>query len=1143
MKRSIVVLMMIVVFCQVAFSSKKVAVLFCGTKAPVWDTPVGDTSFWLDTFLMWEMLRLSGFEDKNIYVLYGNGLDYPGNGIYTDRYNPSFNTEDSHDLKITDFPATLYSLENDLMLHLDRFLTEDDLLFVWTYGHCQTTSESFGLITQNDIITPTKFAELFTPLKAYKKIYVMAQSYGERFKEKLTTDGQGNPYDNVVFISSTKTNQTYSIADDLPEDQKSPPQDAPDVKGIENDTWGGIPHYHSEFNFHIYGASAGRNTYGNDYYYKDLIISDVPYGSVYYSEVDGFDIQHGGLNDQTKDGLITIDEVRQWADYYESSETETQAFSDLSSIAKHTSLVHPQILSSRLCEYSSGQDIQPGSYILEEEHRGDVLITSNLDISYGTFKLWPKSKTIIQGSNFVSTGVETIFDNCSVVGSNKNLIDVWENKIRVINSYIENLTFKIHPFCNAFFSSANRFANTEIFIYNNARLILENGAFLNIGEGVDLSLSTDSAIEIRDNSVLHSGNSGFNFEYGTGLFLKDNSSLAGMFGFDAGSKFEVSPNATVTISSGSDVTMNEVTLRIRNNAELIIEEGATLDMQGPMTIIMSEGSKITVNGTLNANGNIVFKNDILDPELDKAGDKWLGLYANTKSKIYFNGIKFTDCVNAISGSPEICRIVNCAFENCTNGINLVNCTEFEIEGNKLTGNGEGVGITMTQCSDILKGNAITNFIHGIDIILCPSITLVKNIVTDNRDYGLYITGYNAIPLLVNATGKNDELNNEIYNNGVNRKYYEGGQIFMKYSAGISMNNGFNNIYSPMNGDVPEVPAIRGVSHLASSKVDLPNKVSIMAEYNYWGYDAIGSSNYKNFFDLWKIEEISGYNLDFRPYAKNAYKVDGEKIIYSETEQNEPESQILYTAIKLEQMGNLKPSIQLYEQIIRKHEDTPEYYVAMSRLPYLYSEIEKDTDDLIKTYDDALLSPSVTNKKFLKEMKISTYLKSKKYDNAILVAEELKASAQTLDEILLAELDIAIAEMMKDAQGKNNKGADDNSRINNIIAKLGGNNSYEPASSPSDLAEIALPEKHELFQNYPNPFNPVTQIGFALAKTTDVRLTVYNIAGQKVAELANGTKQAGVHAVEFDGAKLNSGVYYYALEVDGVSLTKKLVLTK
>lgn len=90
---------------------------------------------------------------------------------------------------------------------------------------------------------------------------------------------------------------------------------------------------------------------------------------------------------------------------------------------------------------------------------------------------------------------------------------------------------------------------------------------------------------------------------------------------------------------------------------------------------------------------------------------------------------------------------------------------------------------------------------------------------------------------------------------------------------------------------------------------------------------------------------------------------------------------------------------------------------------------------------------------------------------------------------------------------------------------------------------SLPRGFELDQNYPNPFNPVTQIRFALSNTADVKLSVYNLNGQLVSEHARGVMNAGKHSMDFDGSKLNSGVYYYSLQTDGKTMTKKMVLTK
>lgn len=89
----------------------------------------------------------------------------------------------------------------------------------------------------------------------------------------------------------------------------------------------------------------------------------------------------------------------------------------------------------------------------------------------------------------------------------------------------------------------------------------------------------------------------------------------------------------------------------------------------------------------------------------------------------------------------------------------------------------------------------------------------------------------------------------------------------------------------------------------------------------------------------------------------------------------------------------------------------------------------------------------------------------------------------------------------------------------------------------------IPSAITLYQNYPNPFNPSTQIKFSLDKISDVSLNVYNISGQLVSELLKGSITAGIHSVEFDGSRLNSGIYYYTLEAGGISVTKKFVLMK
>ena len=94
----------------------------------------------------------------------------------------------------------------------------------------------------------------------------------------------------------------------------------------------------------------------------------------------------------------------------------------------------------------------------------------------------------------------------------------------------------------------------------------------------------------------------------------------------------------------------------------------------------------------------------------------------------------------------------------------------------------------------------------------------------------------------------------------------------------------------------------------------------------------------------------------------------------------------------------------------------------------------------------------------------------------------------------------------------------------------------------DLSNSLL-SNFTLEQNYPNPFNPITKIRFTLLIRSDVKLNVYNINGQLVSELVSGVVNAGMHSLSFDASNLNSGMYFYTLEANGMSITKKMILTK
>jgi subtilisin-like proprotein convertase family protein len=94
-----------------------------------------------------------------------------------------------------------------------------------------------------------------------------------------------------------------------------------------------------------------------------------------------------------------------------------------------------------------------------------------------------------------------------------------------------------------------------------------------------------------------------------------------------------------------------------------------------------------------------------------------------------------------------------------------------------------------------------------------------------------------------------------------------------------------------------------------------------------------------------------------------------------------------------------------------------------------------------------------------------------------------------------------------------------------------------------IQTIEIPNFYFLEQNYPNPFNPVTNIKFGIPETGNVRLVVYDILGREVTTLMNEHKNPGTYEVKFNASQLASGIYFYSLQTERVTETKRMLLIK
>ena len=132
------------------------------------------------------------------------------------------------------------------------------------------------------------------------------------------------------------------------------------------------------------------------------------------------------------------------------------------------------------------------------------------------------------------------------------------------------------------------------------------------------------------------------------------------------------------------------------------------------------------------------------------------------------------------------------------------------------------------------------------------------------------------------------------------------------------------------------------------------------------------------------------------------------------------------------------------------------------------------------------------------------------------------------------------------------------RIEEQIDLLIATNDRSPAAMRTlvylqQLLVTARPEKTQLLANYPNPFNPETWIPYELATDTHVRLTIYNTQGVVIRSLQFGHQSAGYYvgrdrAAYWDGRnalgeQVASGLYFYQLETDEMSLMRKMVILK
>ena len=79
--------------------------------------------------------------------------------------------------------------------------------------------------------------------------------------------------------------------------------------------------------------------------------------------------------------------------------------------------------------------------------------------------------------------------------------------------------------------------------------------------------------------------------------------------------------------------------------------------------------------------------------------------------------------------------------------------------------------------------------------------------------------------------------------------------------------------------------------------------------------------------------------------------------------------------------------------------------------------------------------------------------------------------------------------------------------------------------------------------FPNPFSNTTTISYTLPEESIVKISIYDVLGQKITTLIDKTQNPGQYNIKFDGAALMQGIYFCRFEANNCFAVMKLVISK
>ncbi len=156
-----------------------------------------------------------------------------------------------------------------------------------------------------------------------------------------------------------------------------------------------------------------------------------------------------------------------------------------------------------------------------------------------------------------------------------------------------------------------------------------------------------------------------------------------------------------------------------------------------------------------------------------------------------------------------------------------------------------------------------------------------------------------------------------------------------------------------------------------------------------------------------------------------------------------------------------------------------------------------------------------------------------------IAEDINSSLKTID------MSGVTYPLTVRVEGMDMRLMDETGKTVNVNLKSGEDVVISDATIQKLMVSGELvPAAYALEQNYPNPFNPSTVIEFSLPENVgNVKLSIYNMLGERVAELVNTALVAGKYSYQWNASNVATGMYIYELRTDNFVSVKKMLLLK